>query len=276
MNNKLKIWAYCVAWNEEKMIEYWIRHYSSFCERLIVYDNESTDSTRYICSAYPNVEVRTYSTDNQLNDFKHLEIKKAAISEARSKADFVIVTDADEFVFHEDIHRFLMNNQGIYSVFYPVGFEMVTNEFPRTEKIFDSVKRGVPSPWYSKPILIDPNSVFDLDWVEGCHELVMDSLISFGDVYHPVKKEEIPKERPYKGHMWPRYQKQFEILHRFKDEPLKLLHCKFMSPEYVMERYQMYRLRISKDQHENLAIHYTEDINKRFDELNSQSIQIIK
>lgn len=277
--DKVKVWAYCLVWNEEKLLPYYLKYYTSFCERVVVYDNESTDRSVEICSQFPNVEVRTYQTGNQLNDFVYLEIKTQCVHEARNKADFVIVGDCDEFVYHENLLEFLKEAKGKYSIFYPAGFDMVTNHFPTINgSIFDEVKTGVPNPWYSKPMMMDPNSVFSFDWVEGCHELVDGSLKAFGKIHHIVKDEEVPTEKPYKGHMWPRYQKQFEVLDRFTDHPLKMLHCKFLGPDYVVERHNAYAKRLSDDnKRAELGDHYVKmDIQKKFDELNSQIQFVIK
>ena len=277
--DKIKVWAYCLVWNEEKLLPYYLKYYTSFCERVIVYDNESSDRSVEICSQFPNVEVRTYRTNNELNDFEYLRIKTQCVHEARNQADFVIVGDCDEFVYHENLLEFLAEAKGKYSVFYPAGFDMVTDKFPTTEgSIFDEIKLGVPNPWYSKPMLMDPNSVFNFAWVEGCHELVAGSLQTFGDIHHIVREDEIPDEIPYKGHMWPRYKKQFEVLDRFVTHPLKMLHCKFLGPEYVSERHRAYASRLSDENLKaDLGEHYISmDIKNKFTELNSQVQFVIK
>ena len=275
--DKIKVWAYCLAWNEERMLAYYLRHYTSFCERVIVYDNESTDNSREICLQFPNVEFRTFSTNNTFDDFAHIEIKTQCVHEARNKADFVIVTDCDEFVYHENLLEFLNEAKGKYSVLYPAGFDMVSDKFPTTVgSIFNEVKSGVPNPWYSKPVILDPNSVFEFSWVEGCHELVNDTLKAFGEIHHIVEDHEIPIEKPYRGHMWPRYKKQFEVLDRFTKHPLKLLHCKFLGIDYVAERHEAYSTRLSDENVKSeLANHYAEDLQNKFAELNSVIIPII-
>mgnify|MGYP000701398893 CR=1 FL=1 len=37
----MKIWAYAVIWNEEKMLDFYLRHYSKFCDKIVFFDNES-------------------------------------------------------------------------------------------------------------------------------------------------------------------------------------------------------------------------------------------
>lgn len=41
----MKIWLYMIAWNEEMIIHYTTKHYREFCDRLVLYDNCSSDRT---------------------------------------------------------------------------------------------------------------------------------------------------------------------------------------------------------------------------------------
>ncbi len=255
----MKIWAYVTVWNEEKMLPYYLRHYLQFCERIIVLDNESTDSTLDICKQYNNVDVRTFSTNNTFNDFAHLDLKHQCIEEAKGNADYIIVSDCDEFIICDNITQFLKYNNP--SIVFPAGFQMVSFDFPSNgEQIYDVVKSGYPDPWYSKPILINPNKVHNFRWIEGCHEIDLNSNID-GDIIHPVPHESRPIGE-WDGHPWGRWKMQFNFLDSFNDFPIKLLHYKFMGTEYVKERYMQYAQRNSQENKDaGLAVHYENAIN---------------
>ena len=30
----MKIWAYAICWNEEKILPYYLRHYEKFCDKI--------------------------------------------------------------------------------------------------------------------------------------------------------------------------------------------------------------------------------------------------
>ena len=64
----MKIRVYTVAWNEEKILPHFLRHYARFADRIVVYDNGSNDRTRDIIFAHPQAEFRTYDTDGVLHD----------------------------------------------------------------------------------------------------------------------------------------------------------------------------------------------------------------
>jgi glycosyltransferase involved in cell wall biosynthesis len=273
----MKIWAYVTVWNEERMLPYYLRHYSSFCERIIVLDNESTDNTVTLCREWDNVEVRTYSTGETFDDYVHLDLKHKCIEEAKGKADYIIVSDCDEFIIHPNIIEFLQQSNS--PVIFPAGFQMVSQSFPESHgQIYDEIGHGTPDPWYSKPILINPNLIESLEWIEGCHEIELNSKLN-GDIVHPVPVEIRPVGE-WNGHPWGRWKMQFEVLETFNDFPIKLLHYKFMGKEYVEERYRLYAQRNSEsNKNAGLAIHYSESlenntIQSKIDEIQSKAIKV--
>jgi glycosyltransferase involved in cell wall biosynthesis len=250
----MKVWAYVTVWNEEKMLPYYLRHYSLFCERIIVLDNKSTDSTLDICKQWPMVEVREFDTNETFNDYVHLDLKHKCIEESKGNADYIIISDCDEFIYHPNIIQFLQENK--YPVIFPAGFQMVSHSFPTGEgQIYDDIKTGVPDPWYSKPIIINPNKIESLIWIEGCHEIELYSKFD-GEILHPVPIQIRPIGE-WNGHPWGRWKMQFEILDTYNDFPIKLLHYKFMGSDYVKSKYAQYVFRNSKqNQDAGLANHY--------------------
>ena len=250
----MKVWAYVTIWNEEMMLPYYLRHYSTFCERIIVLDNQSSDSTLLICKEYPMVEVREYNTNGTFDDYTHLDLKHKCVIEAKGFADYIIVSDCDEFIVHHDILNFLKNNQS--PLIFPAGFQMVSWNFPSTNgQIYEEIKTGTPDPWYSKPILINPNKIESLKWIEGCHEIELNSKID-GEILHPVPLEIRPIGE-WNGHPWGRWKMQFEVLDSFNDFQIKLLHYKFMGADYVRSKYIQYAQRNSIQNREaGLANHY--------------------
>ena len=258
----MKIWAYVTIWNEEKMLDFYLKHYSQFCDKIVFFDNESTDSSHEIINSYPNTEIRTHSTGGTFNDYTHLELKHSAIQEAKGNCDYVIISDCDEFIYHPNIKGFLEEHLNKTAIFYPAGFQMASNVFPDTnQQIYDSIRTGEPSPWYSKPILLNPNMVSGFNWVEGCHELDNTDLQYIGEIYHVVP-ESVRPNGEYKDHSWGNWKIMFDLLHIFEKEPLKLLHYKFLGSDFVTERYNQYIDRVSEANKDGgLASQYERSIN---------------
>lgn len=259
----MKVWAYTTIWNEEKMLPFYLKHYSQFCDKIVFFDNESSDNSHEIINSYPNTEIRTFKTGGTLNDYVHLDLKSAAIEEAKGKCDYVIVSDCDEFIYHRNLLEFLKDHLNKTSVFFPGGFQMVSGYFPEyTHQIYESIRSGVPDPWYSKPILINPNMVDNFRWVEGCHEIDNRMSIVSGDIYHPIPKDIRPIGE-YKGNSWGAFQMLFDMPEIFNETPLKLLHYKHLGLNYVSDRYNQYIDRVSEsNKSEELGTHYERQIAK--------------
>ena len=276
----MKVWAYATIWNEEKMLDFYLKHYSQFCDKIVFFDNESDDRSHEIINSYPNTEIRTHSTSGEFDDYAHLKLKHNAIGDAVGKCDYVIISDCDEFIYHPNIVEFLKSHLNKTAIFYPAGFQMVSNEFPSTDgQIYESITTGKPSPWYSKPIMINPNMLMSFEWVEGCHEVDPLTIKHLGDIYHVVP-ESVRPNGPYKDNEWGNWQIMFELLHIFEKEPLKLLHYKFIGSDFVKERYNQYNNRVSEASKElSVAVHYEESIKNdsiqdEIDALLSESINL--
>ena len=155
----VKIWVYAVCWNEEQIIPFFLAHYSLFADRIIIYDNGSTDQSLSLLAAHPLVEIRHFQTQGENNELIKTKIKNLNWKEARNQADYVIITDMDEFflTISINIKEFLIQNQQ-YSVFKPFGINMVSPNFPNpNQPIYNQIQTGVPEPGWQKMGLFDPN-----------------------------------------------------------------------------------------------------------------------
>ena len=92
------IHVYSVCWNEEKFLPFYLKHYSSFAEKIIVYDNESTDNTLKILKQNPKVEIKTYKTGNKNDAITKTELLEKSWKKSRGKADWIILADIDELI----------------------------------------------------------------------------------------------------------------------------------------------------------------------------------
>jgi len=166
----MKIHLYSLAWNEEKLIPHFMKYYARFCEKIVVYDNESTDRTPAIVRSFPQGEVRTWSSGNQNDEQLKLDIKNTAYKESRGKADWVIVCDADEFLYHPRLVAKL-GQYRFWGINFPKveGFQMVPDDVVG-EDIDDlpaRYRQGVPYANLDKRIVFDP--VLDVEYDAGAH-----------------------------------------------------------------------------------------------------------
>jgi hypothetical protein len=206
---------YAVCWNEEKILPFMLDYYDQFVDAFYIYDNYSTDNSNKILSKRSNVEVIQFQTENTFNDIIHTDIKNNCWKQSRGKADFVIVCDVDEFLYHPQINDFLKRSiKERMSFFIPTGYNMYSNYFPeyQSEKlIVDSIKNGVFDKDFCKSILFDPHRIVEINYTAGAH------------FCYP-----------------------WGIVRTKEDNALFLLHYKNLGVEYVLNRCNMYRNRLSQ------------------------------
>ena len=165
---------YAVCWNEARIIPHFMAYYGRFVDHFTIYDNGSTDSTLSLLATYPHVTVIETGREGVFDERANLQIKNTAWKASAGKADFVMVCDMDEFLFHPnlDVLLALMKKHG-FTVLKPLGFQMVSERLPAYDGnhlLTELIPLGVEdSHNYSKTVLFDPNRLKEIHFSPGCH-----------------------------------------------------------------------------------------------------------
>jgi len=154
----MKVVCYFINYNDSFYIPFLHKHYSKFCDRIIMYDNHSTDTSVELATKL-GIEVRTFGVPGQLNDQHYLDVKNHCWKEQRGKCDYVIVVDADEFVMPDDLRGTLPR---------VTGYDMISDELPKED--ITEIKTGEFSDNYSKQAIFNPNFIDEINFVHGCHK----------------------------------------------------------------------------------------------------------
>lgn len=205
---------YSLCWNEELILPQTLDYYKEFCDEITIFDNESTDKTADIVKTY-KVNLESYCTQNEFRDDIHLEIKNNCWKQSRGKADWVIVADIDEILYHDDLIGKLkeLKEKG-YTIIKPHGFDMVTEVFPK--KLLD-VRYGMPDNSHlRKCICFDPNAIEEMNFKPGCHKAKPKGKVKY-----------------------------------YKKDDMKLLHYKYLGLDYLFYKMEAYRDRLSAINIEN-------------------------
>lgn len=158
----MNIEVYAVCYNEEKLLPYFIRHYSQFA-KIIVYDNFSTDRSIEIMQSN-GVQVVEFNSNNEFREDILVDIRNNAWKD--SKADWCIVVDIDELIYHKNIKEYLKTVQG--TVILPRMFEMFAKTFPVTQgQIYEEVFMGTDMT--SKMNMFRPSEIKAMNYDAGCH-----------------------------------------------------------------------------------------------------------
>lgn len=219
---------YAVCWNEEQMLPFVFDYYGKFVDRFFIYDNYSSDRTKEIVAAAPNATLIPFGEEGQFDDSANQKVKNSAWKKSRGRADFVVVCDMDEFLYHPDVPKVLADMQKQHiSLPRTRGFEMYSETFPdhRDGLLTDLVRNGIRGEWYDKFLVFDPYRIVEINYAEGAHEL------------DPIG-----------------------FVHYSENEKFKVLHYKNIGIDYVLSRYRMLRERLSSFNLENnLGTHYFVD-----------------
>lgn len=162
----MKIEVIAICWNEIELVPFFVRHYRQFCDKLIVYDNKSTDGTD-IALKKLGCEVR-YFGDGELDDREYLKIKNHAWKGC--EADYVIVCDFDEFLYHEDLKNYLQwQKDKKVNIFETQGIDVFSRHMPLPGSNITEINSGLQSPAYSKRIIFSPE-IDNINFDYGCHK----------------------------------------------------------------------------------------------------------
>lgn len=216
----MKVEVFTIAWNEERYIKQFIDYYN-WADKITVYDNCSTDNTARIAKDSGCIVI-PYGKDEQDNKVM-LEVKANCWKD--SKADWVIVCDVDEWLYHKDGMRKTLEfiNTTEATIIETVGYSMISEEYKPLKEVdtgfYDATGNS------NKCVCFRPDRIDDMGWSIGCHRCE-----PIGDV----------KAITYPGIM--------------------LLHYHLIGRKEVKERFNDYASRMSKSDLKNkYGLHYTMD-----------------
>lgn len=193
-------WVYSVMRNERTILPWFLKHYRSFCDRIVIYDDQSDDGTQDI-ALKGGAEVRRYPYRG-LDDTQFVQLANEQYKEARGYADWIIWVDADEFLYHPRMAERLaeLHDLGI-TLPKTQGFNMVAEHPPTGDgQIYEEITTGFFHDRYSKPVILDPT--LDIVWEVGKHAIHVTGGI-------PVQNS---------------------------NDPFKLLHYRFLGRAYFEQR----------------------------------------
>lgn len=193
---QLIIHVYALCWNEEKMLPFFFKHYDNIADQYFVFDNDSTDNSLSILSSNPKVCIDKFEIkDNSLvksaqNQYNHFW------KQSRGKADWVIICNVDEHLYHPDLRTYLQEctSKGI-TLIVPTGYEMVSDTFPDNNKpLHETIKDGARSLNFDKPQIFNPNAIQEINFGPGRH-----IASPVGNVIKPTKNKVLLLHYKYLG-----------------------------------------------------------------------------
>jgi len=157
----MNVEAFIIAYNEAETIALTIKHYKSFCSRVTLFDNFSDDNTREIALEH-GADIRLFGKKGVLSDKEYLAVKNHCWK--HSNADWVIVCDADEILWHPNLPEALKEDCTIFTTY---GWNIYSNDIPR--ETYLEITKGYHDGNYSKSIIFKPSAIKEINYHYGCH-----------------------------------------------------------------------------------------------------------
>lgn len=201
----MKVNAYILCYNEEKMIRFTLDYYSKYCDEIFVLDNGSTDKSVEIANTYEKVTVVPWDSNGEYNEHYQVRVKTEARKVMGQDCDWAIMVDMDEIVYGlENLEQLKNVNVKLPGI---QGYHMVADSFPEYDGrcITEKIKTGI------REEVMDKQSV-----------VANEVLIHYSLGMHQFNSTE-ERDTVY--------------------PPLKLLHYKWLGTEVLDEKYEGYMKR---------------------------------
>lgn len=227
--NRIKIIGFTFTHNEERIVpsvmQYWER---LGVDKLIVFDNLSTDNTVKMLRKYPFVEVAKFDTDGHFNEM-YLTWLRNNVWKDISGVDWVIIADFDEVPYCEtDVREYLDEYDA--NIIRTHQYNIIREDFPKEGELVH-LQEG--NRFNSQGIRMEkihtfkPSELKEINYELGMHYT------------HPLPKE------------------GFDI--RYTEYPQKLyfFHLKYLGKEYALDRAKDRDDRVSiENKRAMINIHY--------------------
>ena len=217
---------YTFIYNEERILPFFFKHYEKFVNKFFIYDNNSTDGTKKFVKKRKDVVYLQFDTDNKFDEYELVYLRNNEWKKSANDADWIIVCDADEFLFFKDKKKLLKLINDGYSVIRPIGYDMKTKKFPSYNKsITKSVRKGLRIMSLDKPVIFRPDMVNQTNFSFGSHFALPEGRIKL-----------------------------------YNEEDIKLLHYKNLGVDYALEKKNLLKERVPEKYIKNgISKHYRID-----------------
>lgn len=219
----MNIHLHTICHNDIDILPFAINYWKKSVSHVFVYLMSSSNdgSKEYLSQFNDFISVIPVADDNELNDVRNVVLKNKAWKASRGKADFVIVTDLDEFIFSNNLENELeyMKNNGM-TIVAPEVYHLISEQGPevlnKSDLLHKQVRYGYYDPKFGKYCIFNPNEIDDINFMPEAH------------ICHP------------RGNI--KYYDKHKIF---------LLHAKYVGRKRFIEKSHFYSSRLSQMNKEN-------------------------
>ncbi len=165
-----RIHLYCLCWNDARMLPWFFQHYDELVDEYFIFDNGSTDESIPLLEKHGRVHLAHFDVTG--DSFVDEERRLGDTIWQGSDADWVIVTDIDEHVYHPCLRDYLRTctEQNITAI-RSIGYEMVSDHFPRQRRpLVELVTTGMRSGGHDRLCVFNPTALTATNYGPGRHK----------------------------------------------------------------------------------------------------------
>lgn len=180
-----------LVYNEIDRLPFAIPYWKLCATHVFVYLMKSTNdgSKEYLEHFKDFVEIIEIDDNDGFNDCRNQEIKNNAWKKSRNVADFVIVTDFDEFIYcpnwKEELEYMKEHNYTIVSpeIFQISTYEDVISKYKENEDIFihKIIGYGMHDNGFGKHCIFNPNEIQEINYSLGAHKCYPKGNVKYYD-----------------------------------------------------------------------------------------------
>lgn len=170
----VKIVLITVGWNEANMLTMFLDYYSRQVDKIVYFDNQSTDNTRDVIKDYTmnaaantcEIVVENFDTQNEIDDDQLIYLKNNEWKKYTVDFDWAIIVDVDEFIvpFTEQGLREFLASETHYGAVQSVGYQMFGSEY-----VFHDITRGAKYEQYDKVCCWNLHRLIEINYCHGSH-----------------------------------------------------------------------------------------------------------
>ncbi len=162
---------YASCWNEARLLPLVLDHYDRFVDEYTIFDNGSDDGSAEILDAHPRVQRVPFEVPGDSLVAHLTELYNSCWKSSRGRADWVMVTNLDELMWHPDTPALLQwAEQSGHTLLSAQGYEMVSLRFPRPHHpLVEQVRWGMAWDRLSKPQVFRPDAIDEINFAAGRH-----------------------------------------------------------------------------------------------------------